>query len=84
MLEEVCHSLRVVAQISKGWGERVTPKRGFSTGSTPGGVEKLKRCMKQVKKRKSSIRARFSPRHKRLPAAKSQNNESSDNLPVTR
>lgn len=43
------------------------PKQKSITGFTPGGIEKVKCCMKEVKKRKSSILARFSPRHNRLP-----------------
>ena len=43
------------------------PKRKSIMGFTPGGVEKVNRCRKEVKKRKSSILARLSPRHTLFP-----------------
>lgn len=58
---------RGVAQIRKGCGERVAPITPSVLSFPPPGVEKLNFCMSCTKNKNSSIVARFSPRHARLP-----------------
>lgn len=58
---------RAFAQILKGCGVRVAPVMPSVLSSTPSTVEKLNFCSKLTKNRKSSILAKPSPRHARLP-----------------
>lgn len=61
------NSQRAFARILKGCGARVAPVMPSVLSSTPSTVEKLNFCSKLTKNRKSSILAKPSPRHARLP-----------------
>lgn len=59
---------RGTASILNSLGEWVKPNTPSRLGISPGTGDKVKRWRRAVKKRNSSILARFSPRHTRLPA----------------
>lgn len=63
---------RGTAIILNSWGEWVKPSTPSMLGISPGTGVKVKRCRRDVKKRNSSILARCSPKHTRLPAGKQQ------------
>lgn len=78
----LCH-WRLTAHRSKGCGLRVNPTTGVISSSssvTPGGGVKRKRWRRKLKKRKSSILAKLSPRHALRPAMQKCNKSIGDHI----